>query len=77
MNRNIIAIYIIFGYNKNEGEIYYKVNRCLARYSPCATTTKQPNTRAPNEPAGPGKNANFRPNLDVFGQKILFFTGES
>ena len=28
-----------------------KVNRCLARYSPCATTTNQPTNRAPNEPA--------------------------
>ena len=41
-----------------------------------ATTTNQPTNRAPNEPARPGKNANFRPNLDVFGQKILIFTGE-
>ena len=37
----------------------YKVNRCLARYSPRATTTNQPTNRAPNEPARPGKNANF------------------
>ena len=28
-----------------------KVNRCLARYSPRATTTSQPINRAPNEPA--------------------------
>ena len=54
-----------------------KVNRCLARYSPRAATTNQPTNRAPNEPARPGKNANFGPNLDVFGQKILIFTGES
>ena len=27
-----------------------KVNRCLARYSPCATTTNQPTNRALNEP---------------------------
>ena len=54
----------------------YKVNRCLARYSPRAITTNQPTNRAPNEPARPGKNANFGPNLDVFGQKILIFTGE-
>ena len=31
-----------------------KVNRCLARYSPRATTTNQPTNRAPNEPARPG-----------------------
>ena len=54
-----------------------KVNRCLARYSPRATTTNQPTNRAPNEPARPGKNANFGPNLVVFGQKIQIFTGES
>merc|ERR1711952_252194 len=51
---------------------YNKVNRCLARYSPRATTTNM----APNEPAM-DKNANFGPNLVVFGQKILFFTGEN
>ena len=57
-----------------------KVNRCLARYSPRATTTNRPTNRAPNKPAWPGpnwpKNANFGPNLVVFGQKILFFTWE-
>ena len=30
-----------------------KVNRCLARCSPCATTTNQPTNKAPNEPARP------------------------
>ena len=52
--------------------IKYKVNRCLARYSPRATTTSQPTNRAPNEPAM-NKNANFQPNLLIFWQKILFF----
>ena len=33
-----------------------KVNRCLARYSPRATTTKRPINRAPNRPAWPGPN---------------------
>ena len=33
-----------------------KVNRCLARYSPRATTTNWPTNRAPNEPAWPGSN---------------------
>ena len=33
-----------------------KVNRCLARYSPCATTTKRPTNRTPNKPALPGQN---------------------
>merc|ERR1711884_870734 len=56
--------------------VLYKVKRCLARYSPRATTTNQPTNRAPNEPARPGKNANFGPNLVVLGQKILIFTGE-
>ena len=54
----------------------HKGNRCLARYSPRDTTTNQPTNRAPNEPARPGKNANFGPNLVVLGQKILIFTGE-
>ena len=40
-----------------------------------ATTANQPTNRAPNEPAI-DKNANFRLNWVVFGQKILFFTGE-
>ena len=31
----------------------YKVNRCLARYSPRATTTNRPTNRAPNEGAIP------------------------
>ena len=31
----------------------YKVNSCLARYSPGTTTTKQLTNRAPNEPAMP------------------------
>ena len=30
---------------------YDKVNRCLARYSPRATTTNRPTNRAPNKPA--------------------------
>ena len=34
----------------------HKVNRCLARYSPRATTTNQPTNRATNEPARPGQN---------------------
>ena len=50
----------------------HKVNRCLARYSPRATTTSQHTNRAPNEPAM-DKNANFGPNWVVFGQKILFY----
>ena len=31
-----------------------KVNRCVARYSPRATTTSLPTNRAPNESARPG-----------------------
>ena len=34
----------------------YKVNRCLARYSPRATTTNRPTNRAPKKPAWPGPN---------------------
>ena len=36
------------------GDKSYKVNRCLARYSPRATTTNQPTNRALNKPAWPG-----------------------
>ena len=35
---------------------YNKVNRCLARYSPRATTTNRPTNRALNKPAWPGPN---------------------
>ena len=33
-----------------------KVNRCLARYSPRATTINRPTNRAPKKPAWPGPN---------------------
>ena len=49
---------------------------CLARHSLCATTTNTSTNRAPNEPARPGKNANFGPNLVVLEQKILIITGK-
>ena len=35
---------------------WHKVNRCLARYSPRATTTNRPTNRALNKPAWPGPN---------------------
>ena len=54
----------------------YKVNRCLARYSRRATTTNRPTNWALNNPAWPEPNWPKMPNLVVFGQKILFFTGE-
>ena len=59
-----------------------KVTRCLARYSPRTTTTNQPASRAPNEPAWPirakesiflVKNGRFwakRPNYFVREQKF-------
>ena len=43
--------------------LWNKANRCLARYSPRTTTTKQPSNGAPYEP--------------YFGPKILIFTGGS
>ena len=49
-----------------------KVNRCLARYSPRATTTNRHTNRAPKKPVWPGPNW---PKMPIFGQ-ILFFTGE-
>ena len=42
--------------SERENEIIYKVNRCLARYSPRATTTNRPTNRALNKPAWPGPN---------------------
>ena len=74
-----------FKFNKSHSFEFYccsprgdlnKVNRCLTRYSPRATTTNRPTNRAPNKPAWHGRNWPKMPNLVVFGQKILFFTGE-
>ena len=42
--------------NKHTHIDYDKVNRCLARYSPRATTTNWPTNRAPKKPAWPGPN---------------------
>ena len=39
-----------------ETGVYNKVNRCLARYSPRATTANRPTNRALNKPAWPGPN---------------------
>ena len=50
----------------------YKVNRCLARYSPRATTTNRSTNRALNKPAWPGLNW---PKLPVLGQ-IWSFLGK-
>ena len=51
----------------------HKVNRCLARYSPRATTTNQPTNRAPNKPAWPGPNW---PKMPILGQ-IGSFLGKN
>ena len=57
-----------------------KVNRCLARYSPRATTTNRPNNRAPKKPAWPGPNWPKMPILgpiwSFWGKKSFFFTWE-
>ena len=45
-----------------------KVNRCLARYSPHATTTNRPTNRAPNKPAWPSPNWPKMPILGQFGR---------
>ena len=50
-------------------EKIHKVNRCLARYSPRATTTNQMSRQ------GLAQNASFGPNLAIFGPKIQFFGG--
>ena len=49
-----------------------KVNRCLARYSPRATTTNWPTNRAPKKPAWPGPNL---PKMPILGQ-IWSFLGK-
>ena len=49
-----------------------KVNRCLARYSPGATTTNRPTNRAPNKPAWPCPNW---PKMTILGQ-IWSFLGK-
>ena len=54
---------------KKQCEIY-KVNRCLARYSPRATTTNRSTNRAPN--ACPGQNW---PKMPILGQ-IWSFLGK-
>ena len=51
---------------------YHKVNRCLARYSPRATTTNRPTNRAPKKPAWPGPNW---PKMPILGQ-IWSFLGK-
>ena len=57
-----------------------KVNRCLARYSPRATTTNRPTNRAPKKPAWPGPNWPKMPILgqiwSFWGKKSFFFTWE-
>ena len=50
----------------------HKVNRCLARYSPRATTTNRLTNRAPKKPAWPGPN---RPKMPILGQ-IWSFLGK-
>ena len=52
--------------------IYKKVNRCLARYSPRATTTNRLTNRALNKPAWPGQNW---PKMPVLGE-IWSFLGK-
>ena len=52
----------------------YKVNRCLARYSPRATTTNRPTSRAPNKPAWPGPNL---PKMPILGQIWSFWGKKS
>ena len=63
----------LFFYWRNQKFCYlHKVNRCLARYSPRATTTNRPTNRALNKPAWPGPNW---PKMPVLGQ-IWSFLGK-
>ena len=51
-----------------------KVNRCLARYSPRATTTNPPTNRALSKPAWPGPNW---PKMPILGQIWSFWGKKS
>ena len=53
---NWIRIVMMIEVENINNSISNKVNRCLARYSPRATTTNQPTNRAPKKPAWPGPN---------------------
>ena len=71
----LCSIKLLILYDKyDEYDEYDKVNRCLARYSPRATTTNQPTNRAPNGPARPGKNAKFGRSWAKNDQKCIFWT---
>ena len=54
------------------GFLANKVNRCLARYSPRATTTNRPANRAPKKPAWPSP---YQPKMPILGQ-IWSFLGK-
>ena len=57
----------------------YKVNRCLARYSPCAPPPTNPPTGhqiSLHSLAQIDQKYQFWAKFGRFGQKILFFTGE-
>ena len=60
---------------------YHKVNRCLAKYSPRATTTNRITNRAPNKPAWPGPNWRKMPILgqiwSFLGKKSFFLLEKS
>ena len=49
-----IGLWFTIYYRYDELWWINKVNMCLARYSPRASTTNQPTKRAPNEPSRPG-----------------------
>ena len=78
LGHHVIVLFVVIVIPAYECVIN-KVNRCLARYSPRATTTNPPTNRAPKKPAWPKwtKNANFGPNLVVFGQKSFFLLEKS
>ena len=55
----------------NSKSFLHKENRCLARYSPRATTTNRPTNRAPNKPAWPGPNLVFLSIAGSFGALLV------
>ena len=57
--------------------LFYKENRCLARYSLHTRTNPPTGHQMSRQGLFVPKKAYFRPNLDVFGQKVLIFMGGS
>ena len=72
IGHNTVTNNTVKGYKMQQYDKLYKVNRCLARYRPRATTTNRFTNRAPNKPALHGPNW---PKMPILGQ-IWSFLGK-